>query len=561
MLPDYIEVTDFRYIKVDNKFLISLNIKSLPDKIYFLDVINYIDKNIEYDMSIRYEKLDKMKVINDITYNIANIQSELNTINKNQRNIDVIGKASQDAQNLRRKIQLENQELYIINIVFTFYSDNLIQIQKIISSFKSKFFSKNIRSDITNFRHLEFFLYNLPLNLKNTLANNIYITTDALANMFPFYAKSLIDNNGIIFGYNQIENSLCFIDIFSSKYENANMCIFGMSGSGKSYFAKLLILRNFFYDKRQIILDYESEYENLCNRLGGCLINQNAYYNIFQITQKDLQEEEFLDKKIERIMGYINLLCDTSNIEKNTLKEEIRKIYLKFNISNDKKSVLISQEKNLIHLDSHILEKDKFPTLEDLKNNIKEGNLRSFLEKNLVDKLKFFSKTTTFNLDEDVYVISVDKFYHEKEVLWIILDGLLNRYLGEKETIIYIDEVWKYSSDKKLSECILNLYKTIRKRKGAIVSITQDITDLFKCQNGLYAKGILNNSTFKMIFKTEYKDENVFNQLVNTLSNDYTNLKKGEAYLLINKNSIRIKIKANKFESEFIDENDNSFKK
>lgn len=558
MLPDCIEATDFRYIKIDNKFLISLTIKSLPDKIYFLDVLECIDKNIEYDMSISYKKLDPIKVLNDITYNIANIQSELETISKNQRNIDVVNKANQDAQNLRKKIQLENQELYSINIILSFYSENLIQLQKIISSLRAKFYSKRIKSDTTNFIHLQFFLYSLPLNLKNNMQNQIYITTDALANIFPFYTNNLIDTNGIVFGYTELNNSLCVIDMFSNKYENSNMCIFGASGSGKSFFTKLLICRNFFYGKRQIILDEEGEYHFLCQKLGGKIIDENTYYNILQITNKDLQEERFLDSKIDRIIHYIMELCDTSNIEIKKLKNELEKLYSKFNIFNNRKSVLLYQEEDIVHLDSKILSNEKFPTLQDLKDNVSDQNLKVFLEENINGVLNFFSKTTTFDLNEYIYVISVNKIQFKNRVLGIILEGILNRYLGEKETLIYIDEVWKYADNHKTFNCILNMYKTIRKRRAAIITITQDITDLFRYESGLYAKGILNNSCFKMIFKTEYKDENIFNQLINFSCNELSNLKKGEALLLINKNRINIKIKANKFEGEIINENDNS---
>lgn len=559
MLPDCIDATDFRYIKVDNKYIMSLNINTLPDKICFLDVISFIDKNIQYDMSIKCEKLNINKVINDITYNIANIQSELNTISKNQKNIDVMSRANQDAQNLRRKIQLENQELYSINIIFTFYSDNLIQLQNIISNFKSKFYSRSIKSDITNFKHLDFFLYNLPLNLKNDFNNKIYITTDALANIFPFYTNSLTDIKGILFGSSIKDNNLCFIDLFSNKYENSNMCIFGLSGSGKSYFTKLLICRNFFCDREQIILDYEGEYENLCKSLGGNVIDQNSYYNILQITKKDIEEKDFLDKKIERILGCFTFICNTEDIDIGKLKQALKDIYLKFNISNNIESVLYSQENNMMHLDSRILSKDKFPTLEDLRDSVEDEKLKRFLEINIQGKLKFFSKITTFEPNENLYVISVNKLPYKNETLWIILNGLLNRYLGDRETLIYIDEAWKYINNHILSESMLNLYKIIRKRKGAVVSITQDLTDLFKYNDGLYAKGILNNSTFKMIFKTEYKDEEAFGQLTHTEHKDYSNLKKGEAYLLMNKNSIHLKISANKFERDVINENDNSY--
>lgn len=560
MLPDCIDATNFRYIKLDNKYVVSLSIKSLPDKIYFLDVINLIDKNVEWDMSIYCSKIDTTKMLNDITYNLTLLKSELSTINPNQKNIDVISRATQDAQNLRRKIQLENQEVYEISVILSFYSDNFNQIQKIISNFKSKFYSKMIKSDITNFRHLEFYLSNLPLNIKKEVQNKIYITTDALANMFSFYTQTILDENGIIIGYALNNNVPCFVDIFSNKYENSNICIFGSSGSGKSFFTKLFICRNFFQGKKQIILDIEGEYISLCKKLNGKIINENTYFNLLEITQKDISEKNFLENKIKRIAEYMYTLCDTKNLDIQTLKAEIITLYKSYGITDDISSVTCYQKEDTIFLDSKILSKEKFPTLTDLKNTTKDQKLKAFLIENLKGKLKFFSKTSTYNLNEDLYVICVDKLEHNKDILWFILDKILNRYLDKNETIIYIDEVWKYAMDNKLLESVLNMYKTIRKRHGSIVTITQDITDIFKYEDGFYSKSILNNSCFKVIFKTDYKDEKLFDKVINLDDEKIATLKKGEAYFVINKNKIPIKIKSNRFEGELINEDDNSYK-
>ena len=59
-----------------------------------------------------------------------------------------------------------------------------------------------------------------------------------------------------------------FIDRYDTKkYKNANLCIFGTSGAGKSFYTKLLILRNRLLGIEQYIIDPEREYETLCNNL------------------------------------------------------------------------------------------------------------------------------------------------------------------------------------------------------------------------------------------------------------------------------------------------------
>lgn len=561
MLPEIIDNTNFRYIVVDNKYVSSMCIKTLPEKIYFLDIIKDIKKDVDYDMSIYIKKLDSVKILNDITYNLASNQGELYTINKNQRNIDIIQKTNEDAKKLRKKIQVENQEIYDITIIFTFYSYDLNQLLKILSSIKAKFYSRQISADITNFRHLEFYLSNLPLGIdSNKLNNKLYITTDALANIFPFYSNNFVDKNGVLIGYTKIEKRVCMMDIFSKKYENANMCIFGSSGSGKSFFTKLFILRNFFQNKFQIILDIENEYIDICKNLGGQVVFDNTYFNILQVTQLDIQKKDFLEYKINKIIAFLKYVCDLKDIEINELKKEIKSLYKQFHITNDINSILKENNGEKVYLDYEIIDSNRFPTLEDLKEHVQNIKLKEFLEKEISSNLRFFSKHTNIDLNSNLYVICINSLMNNSNLIINILNGILERINGDKESVIYIDEMWKYAKNEKVLDSIFNMYKTIRKRKGAIVTITQDITDFFTYKEGFYAKSILNNSCFKMIFKTEYKENSLMNSILSIEQDKLANLSKGEAYLVINKNSVHLKIDANKYEREIINEDDNSYK-
>ena len=53
----------------------------------------------------------------------------------------------------------------------------------------------------------------------------------------------------------------------------SNILILGNSGQGKSYLLKLILTNIREVGKRIICLDPESEYEDLCDALGGCYID------------------------------------------------------------------------------------------------------------------------------------------------------------------------------------------------------------------------------------------------------------------------------------------------
>ena len=552
-MPNIIDNTNFRYVKVDDKFIVSLSVKSLPETIFFLDIVKDFPIDLNYDASLYISKQDPIKVLNSITYNIGAVESELATINKNQRDIDILSKTQNDSAALRKKIQVENQEIYVFSLILTFYSYDFNSLAKIISSIRAKFYSKGINLEVTNFRHLEFFLSNLPLENNKELLSKMYITTNALANIFPFYNTSFIDEKGVILGYTK-ENKLCILDIFSNKYENSNICIFGSSGSGKSYFTKLFIIRNYFLNKRQIIFDVEGEYENLCKNLYGEQLFKDSYINILQITDKDIKEEDFLDKKITKVAEFMTSVAE--DINSKYLKDKLYKLYGDFNITNNIDSVIVYEDNNEMFLEYQIISKNKFPTLIDLIEYIDNPEQKEILIRLIDNELKFFSKETTIKLDSMLYVLNMSSLIKNTSVVCKVMDYILNNYINDTETIIYVDELWKYSKDERILEDIFNMYKTIRKRRGAIVTITQEISDFYEYKNGLYANTILNNSSFKFFFKANYSD---LNNIKKYLSVDYDkllSLKKTEALLLINRNNLQLKVRANDFERGIIDEDD-----
>ena len=126
----------------------------------------------------------------------------------------------------------------------------------------------------STFRQEQLFSSCLPL-LENHEGLKIIgkrnILTSGLISTYPFISSSIFEEKGIYIGNNMYNNSLILIDRYNTKkYKNANMCIFGTSGAGKSFFTKLLILRSRLFGIKQYVIDPEREYTNICK---SCNIN------------------------------------------------------------------------------------------------------------------------------------------------------------------------------------------------------------------------------------------------------------------------------------------------
>ena len=75
---------------------------------------------------------------------------------------------------------------------------------------------------------------------------------------------------------------------------------------GKSYYTKLLILRNRLLGIEQYIIDPEREYIKICNNLEGTLLKigptSDTYINVFDIRRESIEEAEqgYLETKIRK---------------------------------------------------------------------------------------------------------------------------------------------------------------------------------------------------------------------------------------------------------------------
>ena len=452
ILPSYIDNTHFNYLKVDNKYVASICVIKLPQSIEFGQIMDSIPKNFNYDMSFFVNKKNSEEVLKELTYCISSNGVEIKS-GKNQLDIDIVNKVREDARTLRREIQINNQEVYYVCMVITLYDEDLGKLSRNVTSFRSKLYSKSIISTFTNFRHLDSYILSLPFGnnevkyLKNTYSN---ITTSTLSCMFPFYTKNIIDEYGINFGYTY-ENKLCNINVFSKKYMNSNICIFGSSGAGKSYFLKLYIIRSFLNQNRQYIFDIEGEYVNIVKSLNGNCItfsNSDTRFNILEIFESQiiLWKDKVIDYKIDEVSNLICNLCDIDN-ENDILelKMKIKSLYSEFNIK-DKESLYTKNDGDVVYLNEIVIDSRKFPTMLNLYEKIKNKKFAKKIKNCIIDKYNFLCHHSNINLNNKLFVIDFSKIKDNTQMIYIAayFFSMIKTFINSSNSndLIYIDEIF-----------------------------------------------------------------------------------------------------------------------
>lgn len=260
---------------MDGDYYSTLIITDYSRENFDLLLKNIIDTNININISFFYEKQDKYKTIKDLTYHIGNVGTDIKLFNDNRQDFDIAAFTYNDAKYIRKEIQVNNEDLYFLYIYINVFSPDKKELEYVINKIEGILQSKGMQIKRAYFRQepgiiASFPFMENPKEIKEIARRNVL--TNGLVGTYPFISSSIFDENGIFIGTNIYNNSLIFIDRYSEKYKNSNMCIFGTSGAGKSFYTKLLILRYRLLGIQQYIIDPEREYLNLCSNLDGTIL-------------------------------------------------------------------------------------------------------------------------------------------------------------------------------------------------------------------------------------------------------------------------------------------------
>ena len=562
--PLYINLTNPQYIEIDGMFFSSLliiNYNRIFQELIFKNILE-INENIL--ISIYIEKNNQYKIIKEIARNIGNTAVDLEKINNSRIDIDIAESSLEDAKYIRKEMQLNNQQLLYFYTYITTYSKNKEELKNQINKIEEILQNSGLKSKKSYFRQEQTILANLPLNknnadIKKAVKKNIL--TDGIRGTYPFITSTIYDEQGILYGTDINSNSLIIIDKFDrEKYKNSNTCIFGSSGSGKSYFTKIQILRNYILNINQYIIDPEREYEKISKSLNGSLIKigpaSKTYINIFDIREDSLEENEegYLATKLNKLIGFFKLIFkDITEEERTELENKIIKIY---------------KNKNIDFNDNSLFKNNKFktntdmPILEDLYKELNE-KMKKKIEPFITGSLKCFNNYTNIELNNkliigDIYELGEENIQYG---MYIFIELFWDKIKKDRNSskIIYLDEIWRLigvTSNKETASFIYKIFKTIRKYGGGATAITQDVSDLFSLEEGAYGKSILNNSELKLFFSLEEENIKTLEKYIDINQKEkieIKSLRKGECLFFVGKDHILTKINSDKFEQELIE--------
>ena len=575
LAPSFMNFTNPKFVEIDGKFYAGLLIVDYYREYSEIIFRNLINSNVNVNISLFYEKQDTYKAIKDLTYAIGNTGVDLKFGNANKEDIDLAAFSYNDAKYIRKEMQVNNEDLYNLYAYCLVIASDEKELQRSLAQIDGILQSSGFVTRKANFRQEQTFRACLPImensqDLKEVTARNVL--TEGLTGTYPFISSTLCDENGIFLGSNLYNNSMILVDRFNkNKYKNANMCVFGTSGAGKSFYIKLLILRYRLLGIEQYVIDPEREYNKVAESLDGTLIklgpNSDTYINIFDIREESIEDGNgYLSSKLLKLRGFFSLIFGEMDEEKVAiLEEKLIQTYANKGITFDDESLYKKPEDGKIAIIPQFKTGEEMPILEDLYHILDDEKDKFFklkLYPFIFGSLKFFNHYTNVELNNKLIIADIYDLGEEnlKYGMYMFTDIFWDKIKKDRNQnkAIYLDEIWRLigvTSSEFVASFIYKIFKTIRKFGGSAVAITQDISDLFSLENGMYGKSILNNCSLKSFFSLEEENILVLEKYANISEKErieIKSLKRGESLMFIGDDHILAKVEASDYEKNLI---------
>jgi hypothetical protein len=293
---------------------------------------------------------------------------------------------------------------------------------------------------------------------------------------------------------------------FDPDLSDANMLIAAASGHGKSMMTGQMLLQAARQDTRVSIIERGDSYRNLVEYMGGQMITM-ALDSEQTLNPWDLESGErepsreqvaFLKGLTRHMLGDI----EASDLLDNVLVDAIERTYRR----------AAMRPGNTIPTFGDL--RDELQYYQDTDRNeqvMEEARLAAFKLRNWVSPggvyENLFDRQTTLKLDSPWIYFNVEKLKDdprlESAMSLLIAWATTKRASGKSshKSITVLEECWMLLESPFLADLVVQLYRTARKRNGAVWGVSQAIEDFTGTTQAPNAFGaaILKNTTIKII--------------------------------------------------------------
>ncbi len=447
-----------------------------------------------FDIAIHVTPLNTGEVMKTFQRKVAEVESQIMSRDEKglvrDPSLDV---AYQDLEDLRDGLIQAQEKMFEVSLYITLYGTTNEELDKAENEIKNILESRLVYVKPALFQQDTTFLSTLPLGVDTVQIKN-KLNTSPLSSFFPFVSFDLSSDRGILYGLNRHNGSLILFDRFS--LENYNSIVFAKSGSGKSYFTKLEILRTLMFDTEVIIIDPEREYEFLAESVGGryfdiSLVGEH-HINPFDLPHptEDESPSEVLRSNIVNLVGLFRVMLGGLTPEEDAIIDQaITETYALKDINGDTDFTQL-EPPLLSDFEMVLTGIDGSESLVQRLSKYTKGTWSGFL--NQPSNVDINKKLVCFSIRDMEDELKPVAMYLITHFIWNAVRKTLRKRL------LVVDEAWIMMKNDDTASFLFGLAKRGRKYYLGLATITQDVGDFLKSPYGL---PIITNSSIQILLK------------------------------------------------------------
>ena len=367
-------------------------------------------------------------------------------------------------------VRENDQNLFYVGVNMVVMADTKEDLDSITETLRNMGNGRMCQIEPHHYQQMEALNTVLPVGNRQVSTLRTMLTRD-IAALLPFNVQEL-NEQGICYGINQVSHNLCIAD--RKNLANGNGMVFGIPGSGKSYFSKSEMLQVFLGTEDDIIvIDPTLEYFDIAEALGeqAAIVNLSTYTkNYINPLEMDVDSLDLNDSNGQiRDKGEFMLgLCEQcygdslNSRHKSIIDRCVRKLYTDIARSKEKHIPTMTEFYSLLMEQPEPEAKDIALALELFVN----GSLNIFNNHTNVNVQARFLVYGTRDLGKELGAIST----------LVMLENISARIAENakkgKATWLFIDEFHTVLDKEYSAKYLYTLWKKVRKLGGLCTGIT-----------------------------------------------------------------------------------------
>jgi type IV secretory pathway VirB4 component len=409
--------------------------------------------------------------------------------------------AAADAAELAARVARGEARLFRLGLYLTVHADTEDELADRVSEVRALASSLLLDVAPATWRQLQGWITGLPLAFDALDMKRVF-DTDALAASFPFTSPDLPTTAGdtgmgVLYGLNLHSPGVVVWDRWAQP--NYNSVILARSGEGKSYLAKLDLLRNLYLGVEAFVIDPEDEYVRLAEAVGGTIIRPGTPG--VRMNPLDLSAGDGDDALVRRalfLQTFVSVLTGGAPI----VPEEAAALDV---------AVLAAYRGKGITTDPRTWRRPA-PLLADVAEALKDAGdagrtLAARLHPYVAGSFKgLFDGPTTTAAEGHLVVYAIKDLPEELKPVGtlLILDAIwrtvstANRTGTAARRLVLVDEAWLMLRAGLGAQFLFRLAKSARKYGAGLSVITQDAADVLATEVG---RAVVSNAATQVLLR------------------------------------------------------------